>query len=230
MDLISSEEAAKILGVTKSHLHYMTRDGYLRSHLVGQAYQYDPSEVYKLKELRETDITLVEIAARASRAEMIAYRLERQVSRLLNIIGADIPSVDLRKEAVVALHLKVEDACESPVVPSIEDLLEWAQTFQSFNEQYFHEVEREFLTDEPWKPYIKLSNKLAKSMPHEKLRKDLELSTAYNYLEMSRKNLRQVIFCYVRTTSNKRIAYRVIPEAANDFHEDVLSLLSVIVD
>lgn len=230
MDLISSEEAAKILGVTKNYLHHMSRDGYLRSHLVGQSYLYDPNEVHELKEVRKNGITLAEVAARASRAEMIAYRLERQMSRLLNIIGADIPSVDLRPEAVVALHLKIEDASTCTRIPSIEELLEWAHIFQSLNEQYFHEIEREFLTDEPWKLYIKLSNNLAKNMPFDKLRNDLELTTAYNYLEMSRKHLRQVIFCYVRTTSNKRIAYRVIPEAANDFHEDVMSLLSVIVD
>lgn len=230
MDLITSEQAAEILGVTTGRVRQMLRDGYLRSRLVGQAYMYDPNEVHQLKEIRKTGVTLVEIAARASRAEMIAYRLERQVTQLLNVIGADIPSVDLRQEAVVALHLKVEDASKSTRIPSIDELLEWAQVFQGLNEQYFHEVEQEFLTDEPWKPYIKLSNNLAKSMPQERLRKDLELNTAYNYLEMSRKHLRQVVFFYVRTTSNKRIAYRVIPEAANDFHEDVFNLLSVIVD
>lgn len=230
MQLISSEEAAEILGVDKSRVNQLTRDGMLRSRLVGNANMYDPNEVHQLKQIRASNLSLAEVAARAARAEMTAYRLERQVSQLLDVIGANIPSADVRKDAVIALHLKVEDELKNKRTAGVEDLMFWAQTFQSLSEEYFHVVAQQFQTEEPWAPYLELSNKLLVHAPYDKLRNDLELSTAYNFLEMARRSMRQVMFFYVRTTSNKRIAHRLFPESLNDVHEEVLSMISLIVD
>lgn len=230
MQLITSEEAAEILGVDKSSVTRMTRDGLLRAKLAGNANMYDPSEVHQLKTIRETNLSLAEVAARAARAEMAAYRLERQVTQLLSVIGADIPSLDVTPEAVVSLHLRVQDAVQLTGVPSVDDVMSWAQTFQALSEEYFHVVADQFHTDEPWAPYLELSSKLIRDIPHVKLRNDLELNIAYNYLEMARRTMRQTMFFYVRTTSNKRIAYRLFPEALADVHEDVLAMVSVIAD
>ncbi len=230
MELISSEEAASILGVTRRQVTQLTRDGLLRAKLVGNANMYDPSEVHQLKEIRASNLTLPEVAARAARAEMTAYRLERQVSQLLDVIGANIPSADLDKDAVIALHLKVEDELKAASVPTVADLMFWAQTFQSLSEEYFHVVAKELSTEEPWASYLQLSNQLLKRMPQKFLKSDLELSTAYNYLEMTRRGLRQVMFFYVRATANKRLAYRLFPESLGDVHEDVLAMVSMIAD
>ena len=230
MELISSEEAATILGVNRRQVTQLTRDGLLRAKLVGNANMYDPSEVHQLKEIRSSNLTLAEVAARAARAEMTAYRLERQVARLIDVIGANIPSADLSRDAVVALHLKVEDELKSRCVPTVEDLMYWAQTFQSLSEEYFHMVAKEFETEEPWSFYLQLSNQLLKRTPNGLLKKDLELSTAYNYLEMTRRGMRQVMFFYVRTTANKRFAHRLFPESLGDVHEDVLAMVSLIAD
>jgi hypothetical protein len=230
MQLISSEEAAEILGVDRRRVTQLTNEGLLRSKLVGNANMYDPSEVHQLKQIRESNLSLAEVAARAARAEMTAYRLERQVTKLLNVIGADIPSADIGKEAVVALHLKVEDELSETRTPDISDIMSWAQTFYSLSEEYFLVVAREFETEEPWARYLELSNKLLRKTPYEKLRSDIEFSTAYNYLEMARRAMRQTMFFYVRTTSNKRMAHRLFPESLNDIHEDVLSMVSLLVD
>lgn len=230
MELISSEEAAEILGVNRRQVTQLTRDGLLRSKLVGNANMYDPNEVHQLREIRASSLTLAEVAARAARAEMTAYRLERQVSQLLDVIGANIPSADIQKDAVVALHLKVEDALKDKGIPTVEDLMYWAQTFQSLSEEYFHVVAKEFETEEPWTPYLNLSNQLLRKTPYARLKTDLELSTAHNFLEMARRGMRQVMFFYVRTTSNKRIAHRLFPESLNDVHEDVLAMVSLIAD
>lgn len=230
MQLISSEEAAEVLGVTKSHLHKLTREGMLRARLYGNANMYDPSEVHQLKSIRESDLSLTVVAARAARAEMTAYRLERQVEQLLSVIGADNPSVSVSPEAVVALHLKVEDELQSTRPATVDELMFWAQTFQAMSEEYFHVVASQFETDEPWVKYLQLSNKLLRDAPFSKLRNDLELHTAYNFLEMARRSMRQTMFFYVQTTSNKRIAHRLFPESLNDVHEDVMSLVSLIVD
>ncbi len=158
MQSIGSDEAAEILGVTRRRLNAMTGEGLLRAKLVGNANVYDPNEVYQLKKIREEGMSLPEIAARAARAEMTAYRLERQVTQLLSVIGADIPSADLSPEAVVALHLKVEDASKLMGPADLDDIMFWARTFQSLSEQYFHVVAKQFDTHEPWRPYIELSN------------------------------------------------------------------------
>lgn len=202
----------------------------LRSKLVGQSNMFDPNEVHQLKKIRESKLSLAEVAARAARAEMTAYRLERQVTQLLNVIGADISSIDLTPDAVVALHLKVEDELASTGLPTIETTMFWAQTFQSLSEEYFHVVAHQFDTEEPWAKYLELSNKLLGKTPFAKLKNDLELNTAYNYLEMARRGLRQVMFFYVRSTANKRIAYKLFPEALGDVHEDIMALVSLIAD
>lgn len=230
MQLITSEEAAQILGVNKYSVTRMTREGLLRARLAGNANMYDPNEVHQLKELRESNITFTEVAARAARAEMAANRLERQVTQLLSVIGADIPTLDTAPEAVVALHLKVQDAVTEATIPSVEEVMSWAQTFQALSEEYFHVVAKQFQTDDPWQPYLELSNRLIRSIPHPTLRNDLELSIAYNYLEMARRTMRQTMFFYVCTTSNKRIAHRRFPESLADVHEDVLAMVSLIVD
>lgn len=230
MNLINSEEASQILAVNKSRLHQMTREGLIRARPVRGANMYDPNEVYQLKEIRASDITLVEVAARAARAEMTAYRLERQVTQLINVIGADIPSADITPEAVVAQHLKVEDELASHIPLSVDGVLLWAQTFQSLSEQYFHVVADQFLLEKPWKPYVKLSNKFIRAMPHTRLRRDLELYVAYNYLELARRSMRQAMFFYAFTTYGKRLAYSEFPEAYGDVHEDVMTMLSRIVD
>jgi DNA-binding transcriptional MerR regulator len=230
MELISSEEAAEILGVTSHRLVQLTREGMLRSKLVSGANKYDPNEVHKLKQIREANLSLAEVAARAARAEMTAYRLERVVTQLLSVIGADLPSADITPEAVVSLHLKVEDAIKTIRTLNVEDVMFWAQTFQSLSEEYFHVVAKEFETEEPWVKYLELSSKLLKLSPFAKLRNDLELHTAYNFLEMSRRSMRQTMFFYVRTTSGKRLAYKLFPEALNDLHADVMSMVSLIAD
>lgn len=230
MELISSEEAAEILGVDRRQVTRLTKDGMLRAKLISGANMYDPNEVLQLREIRSTNLSLVEVAARAARAEMTAYRLEQQVSKLLDVIGANIPSADVRKDAVVALHLRVEDELKNKSPVTVGDLMFWAQTFQSLSEEYFHVVAKEFETEAPWKPYLDLSNLLLQKTPHARMRTDLELSTAHNYLELARRGMRQVMFFYVNTTSNKRIAHRLFPESLKDVHEDVLSMVSFIAD
>jgi DNA-binding transcriptional MerR regulator len=230
MELISSEEAAEILGVTTSRLNQLTREGMIRSKLVGNANMYDPSEVHQLKQIRESNLSLAEVAARAARAEMMAYRLERKVDQLLSVIGADIPSADVSPEAVVALHLKVEDCIRTLRVPSVSDVMFWAQTFQALSEEYFRVVAEQFMVEDPWAKYLVLSGKLIKLAPFDRMKHDLELQTAYSFLEMARRSMRQVMFFYVRSTSNKRLAHRLFPESLNDVHEDVLAMVSLIAD
>jgi hypothetical protein len=230
MELIDSDEAAQILQVNKSRLHQLTRDGFIRAQLVKGANMYDPNEVHQLKDLRDEGTTLVDVAAMATRAQMIAYRLERRVTQLLNIIGADIPSADISPEAVSALHLQVEHALTTTTIPTVNDLMHWGQIFQSLSEEYFHIAAQEFETNEPWLPYLDLSNRLLRTVQRKRVKNDLEFSTAYNYLEMARRNMRQTMFFYVRSTSNKRIAHRAFPESLGDIHEDILSMVSLAAD
>lgn len=230
MDLMGYREAAQVLGISADTIRVYVRDGLLRSYGGSRIIQLDPNEVYKLRELREAKLTFVEVAFQAAKAEMTAYRLERQVSQLLSIIGADIPSASLEPEAVRALHVRVEETLNQRVLADINEVMFWAQTFQSLSEEFFHVVAEEMVTNTPWKKYLELSNKLLRGMSSANLQNDLELRTAYNYLEMARRSMRQAMFFYVRTTSGKKIANRLFPEALGDVHEDVLTMVSLIAD
>lgn len=230
MELIDSDEAAQILQVNKSRLHQLTRDGIIRAQLVKGANFYDPSAVHALKDIRDKGTTLADVAAIATEARMTTRRLERQMSQLLSVIGADIPSADISPEAVVAMGLKVEDALKTITVPTIDELIQWAQVFQSLSEEYFHVAAQEFETSEPWVPFLSLSNLLLKNAERKRAKNSLEFSTAFDFLEMARRVMRQTMFFYVRSTSNKRIAHRVFPETLGDIHEDILGMVSRIAD
>lgn len=214
-----------MLGVTKRHLSRMTKDNLIRAQRQGSANFYDPSEVFLLKEIRASNTTLVEVATRAARAEMVAYRIERKQEQLLSILGVDLPDVDLSKDAVVALHLRAQDELESTRKLKCDDIMFWARTFQSLNEEYFHEVARQFLTDRPWARYYNLSNKLRKEKPVKKLQRDLALHNAYTCLAISTNSMRQGMWFYVCSTAGKRLADKRFPEARADVHEDIMHLV-----
>ena len=230
MELIDSDEAAGILQVSKRQLHRLTCDGLIRAKLIRGANMYDPNEVCALKELRDKGTTLVEVAAMATEARMTSRRLERQVIQLLRIIGADIPPVDISPEAVVSMQLKVEEALTTIIVPEVEDFMRWGRDFQSLNEEYFHIVAQEFETTEPWVPFLNLSSHLIRASQKKRVKNNLEYSTALEYLSMAIRSMRQTMFFYVRSTSNKRIAHRLFPETLGDIHEDVLGMVARIAD
>ena len=229
MDLIDSEEAAKILGLSRARLLAITREGQIRAYPSGKAYLYDPNEVHQLKDLRKSNVTFVEVAAAATRSELAALRLEKKLDMLCSMLGANIPCADVSVDAVVALHLKVQDTYNlSGVVPTLGDVIHWAKIFQSLSEQYFHVVSSQFLTDEPWAPYIDLVNKMISTAPWKHINRDVELRFAYDLLDLGRRTMRQTAFFYVCRTANKRLAHQMFPESLGDVHEDVLAMLAVI--
>ncbi len=230
MELITSNESAELLGVSCRRVNDLARDGYIRAKVVRGINMFDPNDVMQLKEIRDKGVTLVEAVTKATRAEMKASRVERRQDQILNVIGADIPAVDLTPEAVVALHTKVEDALTSSTLPSLEEILGWARTFQSLGEEYFHVVSEQYLTEEPWRPYIDLGNKLHREMPVKQLKTDIELHLAYNLLHMAKRNMRQMMFFYVCTTSGKRLAQQLFPESHGDVHQDIMAMVAAIVD
>jgi len=230
MDCITSEEAAEILGISKRQLHRLTREGHLKARLKGKAYVYDPNGVYALKDIRESGMTLIEAVARATRAELTANRLERQFNQLCSILGVNVLSADTTPEAVVALHRRVQDALSCAAEPSLGDVMFWAKTFLSISEEYLHVVSKQFLTDKPWSCYVELSNKLIQLTQWKLVKQDPELNIAYKLLDLGRRGFRQALFSYALSTSNRRLAYKLVPEALGDVHEDVLMMASLIVD
>jgi DNA-binding transcriptional MerR regulator len=226
MELISSKEAAEILGIGMRQLSKLASEGYIfpqQKKGDRRSNYYDPNEIAAFAQLRKEGVNLVKLAAQVQRTDIRSRRTERLQQHLFSVIGADVPLLKLDRESVIAMHLKVQDALELPVFTQNE-VLEWAKTFYSMGEEYFETVGSIIETDDPWKPYTDLAKKIALMAPFREMEADVEVKAVYNYLKIATRFMRQAAFFYVRARYGERSAYRTFPESTGDAHEDILAL------
>jgi hypothetical protein len=113
-ELVSRKDAADILGVTVSHVSYLTRQGALRpvnlsSPKMQGELQYDQDEVYALLEARERGRSLPEVHQTASQAWAAARIAQRRVEELSSLLGLNLPELKTDPEEIHALHELAEE-------------------------------------------------------------------------------------------------------------------------
>lgn len=186
--------------------------------------QFSANEIAALKELREGRLTLVSVAAIAQRAHMVAARAERLTALVLKTAGADITPLPLNTEAVTATHLKVENELLHSRPQSAEEISDWARLLFSMGEEYFEAVKLYLHLEDPWKIYSEFATKTVLETPHDRLKVDPILRTAYGLFSAARNTLRQTAFFYVQKHYGKLFAHRAFPESMDDTHESILAL------
>jgi hypothetical protein len=227
-DLLSTEETARRLRTTQDNVRTLARRGFLRARYpiglsVTEDAAFDPEEVAAFAELRMKNLGLAEVGALAKMASVRTAGLSRQMERLMEFLGVDVPVLDLTEPAVLQLYAELESilALESiPVTPIFVHV--WAKKFYAMGEEVFERIGECTGDDEPWKKPLDLATRLFREKP---VGDDLELETAYRYLLVGRRFMRQAAYFYVRQQHGTRTAHRLFQEVEGDLNYRILSVV-----
>jgi hypothetical protein len=224
--LIPLESAAEILKVNPASVVAWAGRGLLEQVIVKRKAHYRRDQVEGLAPLVADSgpLDLGTIAARADLAYAASSNCEVRVNALLDLLGLNRNTLDLREFAIIALHEEVEASLLEAEPPTIEQLRVLAGTFFAIDEAYLFLVEKYLHTDEPWKKYLDAGYKLAVEAPYEKFVDEPALRVAYGYLSAARAQLRTVSYFYCRDRHGPKLSARVFKDR-NDVTERIIGLL-----
>jgi len=224
--LIPLEKAAEILNVNQTAVLAWAGRGLLEQVLVQKAPHYRQDQVEGLAPLvADTGPPdLGTIAARADLAYAASSNCETRVNALLDLLGLNRNTLDLREFAVIALHEEVEATLLDADPPTLEQVRMIAGTFFGIDEAYLFLVEKYLHTDEPWKKFLDLGYKLVVDAPYDKFVDEPVLRVAYGYLSAARAQLRTVSYFYCRERHGQKLSERVFKNGGN-VTERIIGLL-----
>lgn len=206
----------------------MVHRGFLRARYpiglsVTEDASFDPEEVAALAELRMKNLGLSEVAALAKMSNVRTAGLSRQMERLTEFLGVDIPVLDLTEPAVLQLYAEIESVLDLEIIPATPIFIHvWAKKFYAMGEEVFAQLEECTGDNEPWKKPLDLATRLFREKP---VGDDLELETAYRYLLVGRRFMRQAAYFYVRQQHGTRTAHRLFQEVEGDLNYRILSIV-----
>lgn len=228
-DLLSFVETADQLGVTRSHLGHMIRQGYIRPAKIGRhrnEARFRPEDVHAVLELRRNNVDLPKLAAMASQARSLSLSNAAKLEKLCAFLGLENNRLRTDEDSVFMLHMKTQDTYEL----ELSDLragaiMEWASTFNGIDEAYL-QIVAEFTKDPaPWRAYLRLANKL---MAEQNTRTETNLKFAYSCLDSSRRHLRHVSYFYVTVRSGERLANDLFVRGEVD--DEIIAQLHPVID
>lgn len=223
--LVPKEEAARILSVSTRTVERMAKQGVLPSTQEGLFRLSDLSAVSEVL-VDGGKFDLASLAQAAIKATVTARRAEKGLEQLSVLLGLDLPELPMEQEEVLALYVKASEANKLGVEdPRATDILEWSRTFLAVTEEFLDLVSVYTSSQEPWRVFMELAQELSQRAPKARFPGERDLAAAYSCLNLSRRNLRQVAYFYVRGKKGKRFADKLLPDAELDPHEQVLNLL-----
>jgi hypothetical protein len=226
-DLLSLAETAEQLGTTVNHVRRLARTGHLKPiYLIGrrrEAPRFRPEEVAALAEIRGQRFGLADVAALAKNSSIRTSVLERQLGRLTELLGLNVPVLGTSEPAIVRLYAEIETelSTEHPNI-TVESTMRWAQRFYAMGEEVFEAIALHTADPEPWQKPLRLATRLLQLKP--RLRNP-ELDVAYQHLQVGRRFMRQAAYFYVRTQHGTRIAHRLFREVEGDINQQILSMV-----
>lgn len=226
---LSLEEAAERLGTSALAVRQLIRRGFLRPIYPRCTSTREPprlhtEEVAAFAELRFKNIGLPEVAALAKIANIHTAGLSRQLERLTEFLGVDIPVIDIRPDAIIRLYSEIEyllEVTELPVTPQF--ILLWARRFYATGEEVFEQLQSCTGDPEPWQKPLALATRMFRERTETD---DYELETAYRHLLIGRRFMRQSAYFYVRTQHGTRIAHQLFREIEGDLTHKILTVLT----
>ncbi len=218
--LLSLEETAKLLGVATKTVLMMVRRGQLHpTYLRSRGTYFHPADVAIVTRLKEQEYNLLDVAGLALRALVLAQRNERRLNQISDLLGLNVPLLPTEEASVIELYGKARDLLvEEERVLETADVFYWANVFYAFDEAYLRLVKQACATLQPWEPFLSLAQALCEGVPREVLRLQPELAEAYAYLEVGRRHLRVVVYCYFRSVEGPDTANRAFTDI--DLNDD----------
>lgn len=206
-DLLTYAETAEQLDVTSRHLGHMMRQGYIRPAKVGRHrsdIRFRPEDVNAVLELRRRGINLAKLATVATQAHNLSLSTAAKLEKLCAFLGLENNRLRTDEDSVFMLHMKARDTLTLELSDMhASGVLEWASTFNAFDETYLQTIEEFTLDPQPWTTYLELANKL---MNNQNEKSEVNLRFSYTCLDAARRHLRHVSYFYVVSRSGVRLA------------------------
>ena len=216
-------EASIKLGSSLSTVKRMVREGILRPVYEGTSPRIRADDLAAIQELRYQNLTLPEIAGIAKIAAARISTLERQVNRLTELIGVDIPVLSTDSEDVIRSYAEVEVLLDQQELPvsDVAFIVLWSRRFYATGEEQFQLIADHTADPEPWAKVLKLATRMLMEKPKHQ---DIELEHAYRYLLVGRRFMRQAAYFYIREKHGSQIANRMFREVEGGLNYKILSI------
>lgn len=224
-ELVTAEEAARMLEVGKTTVYWYVRKGYLQPHSSSGPLHFSREVVNDLAHARDKSTDLKGVAFTAAQSLALSRMLERRMKMLETLIGSRAEGLPTDEENVLSLYAEAEDDLDEPPT-SMKRVLYWAKIFTAIGEEFFDLLEAYTDSGQAWRSFVDLGVAISKSAPAEKFEVSPDLEAAYRYFEVGRNNLRNAAFLYVRNRYGSRTANKVFEEAVGNVHEEILAILS----
>lgn len=227
--LISSLAAARILGLKLESFNHLVRRGllqpiYPKGKGLNQPRVFAKTEVAALAEAREHGVNLPRIASMSARAHALAKALEVRVTRLEQVLGVGVTPIDLSEEGVLSLYAEALDTLSPPREPA--DVLRWTQIMLNMGEEFFELLEAYTGDEDAWKAFLDFSRAALEDLPDTEDQPDLR--QAFDMLRTARKNLRHVLFFFLRSRYGTRKANEAFLNTPHSSPESLLQLVDAL--
>jgi hypothetical protein len=226
MHFVTAAEAAKLIDISKRQFHRDVRHGLVRKYFQNGSKRavYDMEEVEALKEIKRNGLSYRKVAMMAVRAQLSSERSNRAVQQVMDLMGLNLPLLDLSEEAVVTLHIKAKEDYSNPRVLKPQEVKQWTRLFYTMGPEYFDAVELYTREEHPYMIYIQLGMKLTKDVPTRAARRNSELLAIYGSLQSARRVLEHSAFFYSHRKDGHVLACTLFPDIDGDLHEQILAL------
>lgn len=231
--LLSLHEAAEMVG---HHPNWTSRvlksAGILpvnrrKSHIkTGNSLLFDRAEVEAFVRMRGGPTSYDCIEKVAYRTQARTATLEQRVELLEHMLGLRLQKLPMDKEELEARYLKAGRLVngKKPSV-SLSDVLDWGRYMLAVTEEYLFLMERLLGTEDPWKVFMQLGERLALTVAGEDPTIP-SVSAAQEYLDIGRKNLRAVAYaCSVRKYGVRGAVELVPLSEEGDVDEEILAII-----
>jgi hypothetical protein len=225
-DLLSAREAARLIGVGTPHFRSLARDYGLAPVWpdgTGGPCLFHKEDVFALAELREKRYGLAEVSALSLQNNARLRALERQIQELSSLLGAVTLRLPHEPDGVRALVAEAKArTCTNPSNLSPESLKLWGARLRAIDDGYLRLIAEVLATDEPWRPFYELADKLVALVLQRKPDDSPRLRQAFGWLLHARDVFRATAYFYVRGRFGRRTAADLFNE--RDVDDQVIAL------
>lgn len=227
--LVSSAEAAHLLGIGPRQLQRLVKSGVLKPHPTASRSTiknrvFRMSDIAAIQEIRSRGNNPEAAFVEARQAAMEVKILRQDMEKMRYVLGLDMPMVATDRDTVMGLVLEAEDTLRDTPSDDPVVLLKWAKILHSLSEAHFESITFHSEQKEPWKSFLNLGRHLLSGHNPMTTRYDLPLHNIYLLLAAGLKKARQTAYFHVRTLYGKEYAARIMPEVKGCPHEDVIAM------
>jgi len=200
----------------------MVKDGLVRPVYQDGQDHLRADELAAVQEFRYQNLTLAEVSTMAKTSAARVMTLERQLDRLMEFLGVDIPVLSTNYEDVVMQYAEVELLLDTEMLPlsDVQFIIHWSRRFYAMGQEQFELISDYTADPEPWAKILKLATRMFMERPKHQ---DPELEQAYRHLQVGRRFMRQAAYFYVRGQHGYNIASRLFREIKGGVSYAILS-------